>query len=285
MIQSRYMLGILLLLAGTAGAQAAINGSTGSYVVAQGGAISTVVTISDTSAPEVSGIEGMVFTYQIDGGAGSTPWISSIDLLTGTVWAGKVSAANVLTPAGGNLAQYQSRDLFTDTIGDVVNANGTLARVTISAATAPLGVYTLKLTGTKTAGRDSALLNGVGETVPATFTGGTLTIATNGDATLDGKVDAFDLNALAANWQSADNTTWATGDFNHDGKVDAFDLNALAAKWQFGVGGSLEVSLADFPSFGGMTVVPEPASVLVVGQGVVLLMISKRLRRARGLGR
>jgi hypothetical protein len=201
MTPSRFNFAALLLAALAPAAHAAINASTGSYVVAQGSSLTTTVTVADSGAPADADIEGMVFTYQIDGGTGSVPSISSIDLLTNTVWTGHVSPGNVLVPAGGNLPQYQSRDLFTDAPGDFINANGTLARVTISAATAPLGTYNLKLTGTRTAGRDSTFLDGMGWTVPATFTGGTLTVAAAGDATLDGKVDAFDLNALAANWQ------------------------------------------------------------------------------------
>jgi hypothetical protein len=84
-----------------------------------------------------------------------------------------------------------------------------------------------------------------------------------GDATMDGKVDAFDLNKLAAHWQQPTGALWSAGDFTGDGKVDAFDLNALASHWQYGVG-SLEAALAAFPALAGsVTPVPEPASVLV----------------------
>ena len=38
-------------------------------------------------------------------------------------------------------------------------------------------------------------------------------------------------NALAAHWQQTART-WSAGDFTGDGKIDAFDLNALAANWQ-----------------------------------------------------
>jgi regulation of enolase protein 1 (concanavalin A-like superfamily) len=56
-----------------------------------------------------------------------------------------------------------------------------------------------------------------------------------GDANVDGKVDAFDLNILAAHWQLTGSGGPMIGDFNNDGAVDAFDLNIIAAHWQEGV--------------------------------------------------
>jgi hypothetical protein len=52
-----------------------------------------------------------------------------------------------------------------------------------------------------------------------------------GDASLDGMVNAEDLNALALNWRSAD-AVWSTGDFTGDGVVDASDLNWIGIHWQ-----------------------------------------------------
>jgi hypothetical protein len=51
-----------------------------------------------------------------------------------------------------------------------------------------------------------------------------------GDANLDGKIDATDLNDVALNWHS-DAIGWSRGDFNADGRVDATDLNRLALNW------------------------------------------------------
>jgi O-glycosyl hydrolase len=56
-----------------------------------------------------------------------------------------------------------------------------------------------------------------------------------GDANGDGKVDAFDLNMVATNWQTVNAGASTIGDFNGVGKVDAFDLNLLALNWQAGV--------------------------------------------------
>jgi hypothetical protein len=107
-----------------------------------------------------------------------------------------------------------------------------------------------------------------------------LTIAHLGDATLDGKVDAFDLNLLAAHWQQQAGAFWSGGDFNNDGKVDAFDLNVLASNWQFGATSSLPFSaaLAALPVFGGAAPVPEPATLALVPGAAAALLLRRRRR-------
>ena len=55
-----------------------------------------------------------------------------------------------------------------------------------------------------------------------------------GDANLDGKVDATDLNVVGLNWRQ-DMTGWCSGDFVADGVVDAKDLNQLGINWQLDV--------------------------------------------------
>ena len=52
----------------------------------------------------------------------------------------------------------------------------------------------------------------------------------NGDATLNGAVDIFDLNALLAHYNLPG--TWTGGDSTYNGAVDIFDLNALARELQ-----------------------------------------------------
>ena len=56
-----------------------------------------------------------------------------------------------------------------------------------------------------------------------------------GDANLDGKVDAVDLNQIGINWRRMDGVGWANGDFNGDGAVDARDLNLVGINWQRGI--------------------------------------------------
>ena len=46
-----------------------------------------------------------------------------------------------------------------------------------------------------------------------------------GDATLDGKVEAIDLNLLGVFWQNNTVTSWGQGDFDGNGIVNVNDLN------------------------------------------------------------
>ena len=63
-----------------------------------------------------------------------------------------------------------------------------------------------------------------------------------------------------------------------DGKVDAFDLNFLAAHWQSGTGGSLAVAMAAFPVFSGAAV-PEPGTLAALALGATALLRCRRQRR------
>jgi hypothetical protein len=101
-----------------------------------------------------------------------------------------------------------------------------------------------------------------------------------GDATLDGKVDAFDLNKLAAHWQQVSNALWSAGDFTGDGKVNAFDLNLLAANWQFGAA-SFEAASVTAPWGEHQTEsVPEPSTLAAAGACLLLLVGRRSLRPA-----
>lgn len=52
-----------------------------------------------------------------------------------------------------------------------------------------------------------------------------------GDASLDGRVNAVDLNTLGVAWQQAA-FGWHESDFNADGFIDSTDLNAIGINWQ-----------------------------------------------------
>ena len=76
-----------------------------------------------------------------------------------------------------------------------------------------------------------------------------------GDANLDGRVDANDLNTVALNWQMGLGG-WSRGDFNCDGTVDAGDLNLLGANW-----GSTSVRAPRAPLAAALEVAPaEPST-------------------------
>ena len=71
----------------------------------------------------------------------------------------------------------------------------------------------------------------------------------NGDANLDGKVNALDFNAVATNFGDSAKL-WYEGDFNYDGQVDTTDFTSLAQNF----GQTLSA-----PALG--TLVPEPTAV------------------------
>jgi hypothetical protein len=84
-----------------------------------------------------------------------------------------------------------------------------------------------------------------------------------GDANLDGNVNATDLNALGINWQGT--ASWSGGDFTADGAVDAADLNLIGINWQKSV-------LAAASS------VPEPATGIVLAWLLSVIGIWRRGR-------
>jgi hypothetical protein len=73
--------------------------------------------------------------------------------------------------------------------------------------------------------------------------------AIHGDANLDGRVDAQDLNAVGTNWRGTDKS-WEQGDFTGDGMVNADDLNQLALNWQHGVPAPVSTSARIDPASG-----------------------------------
>jgi hypothetical protein len=73
--------------------------------------------------------------------------------------------------------------------------------------------------------------------------------AIQGDANLDGRVDAQDLNAVGTNWRGTDKT-WEQGDFTGDGVVNSEDLNQLALNWQHGVPAPVSTSARIDPASG-----------------------------------
>jgi len=91
-----------------------------------------------------------------------------------------------------------------------------------------------------------------------------------GDANLDGRVSAADLNVLGANFGKAGG--WAAGDFNGTDTVSAADLNILGQYFGFN----------NMPSPGlAVSAVPEPGSFVLLASGAGLAMVYGLRRRRR----
>jgi hypothetical protein len=239
------------------------------YYVAKDSTQSVAIGVTDAASAAADDIEGMTFTLQIAAGTGSTPAINAIDFLTSSIWTGHVSPDLVINAAGGNAPQFKSFTLTTNSEGEFVNANGTLATVGFSAAGATPGDYVLKLVGTNDPGNDSRFGSGLGNSVPATFGNGTLTVVAAGDFTRDNHVNAADIAAMMTaltdlnaykTAKSLDNAGLvAIGDLNGDHQVTNADLQGLLTLLKSG-GGS-------------MAAVPEPAGWMLAVPGAIFLML------------
>src|SRR5437667_1886589 len=103
-----------------------------------------------------------------------------------------------------------------------------------------------------------------------------------GDANLDGKINVDDYGRIdfAVPLGIAG---WANGDFNYDGKINVddygiIDFNVGIQGTPFFTGAGVDGGSA---ALGGVTAVPEPASLAVVVVGAMSLLGGRRRRRAR----
>ena len=85
-----------------------------------------------------------------------------------------------------------------------------------------------------------------------------------GDSDKNGIVNAADFTALAQNFNGS-GKSWSQGDFNGDGTTNALDFNALASNF-----GKTTLPSWALPQGTPGAIVPEPASVALVGLGLLL---------------
>ena len=102
-----------------------------------------------------------------------------------------------------------------------------------------------------------------------------LVVTAPGDANLDLKVDAADLNKLAVNWRKK-GKTWQEADFTGDGQVGPADLNLLAINWQFGVDLPSLVSFDQAWAAALAAAIPEPSSAILLTLTIPMAALRRR---------
>jgi hypothetical protein len=134
---------LVLLSASIASADVLV--TIGDYNLAKGGTVQVPVYVSGDEV-----LMGMEFDFQIADGLGEQPSIQSVDLLTGTMWAGETTGALDIMGMYPQLAMISVTPTADHAAGNGTGGNKLLAVVTLAAsATCPDGTYTLSMADTQ----------------------------------------------------------------------------------------------------------------------------------------
>jgi hypothetical protein len=137
--------------------------------------------------------------------------------------------------------------------------------------------------GTTTIGvSDGASVLFLGPTETGTFAGQTVTGATTiavytyaGDVNFDGLVDASDYGIIDNYFQFPGTTGYANGDFNYDGVIDAGDYGIIDNTFQLQ---GAPIPMGGGSVGAGLTAVPEPAAIGLLGIAGAVAAVRRRRR-------
>jgi len=101
-----------------------------------------------------------------------------------------------------------------------------------------------------------------------------------GDVNLDGNVDSDDYVVLKGNFGTTGGATWYDGDFDGDGNVNFEDLYALETNFEYTSNPHPDMTIPDVWASSGGSLLPEPATLLLLGAGAMALTIRRGKRRA-----
>ena len=138
--------------------------------------------------------------------------------------------------------------------------------------------------GTTTIGvSDGATILFLGPTETGTWAGQTVTGSTTiamytyaGDVNFDGLVDASDYGIIDNYFQFPGTTGYANGDFNYDGVIDAGDYGIIDNTFQL-QGAPIPTGAGSIAA--GLTGVPEPAALGIIGIASAVASLRRRRRR------
>jgi autotransporter-associated beta strand protein len=231
-----------------------------------------------TSSSSVNAIKG---TVELAAGGNKVIKTAAISMANG----GKINLQdNKLVVTGGDAGSL-SGGKYTGVAGQIQSGrnggtwDGTGIVTTQSNAASGTQLTTLGVASNATLGRSS--FGGV--SVGASDVLVMYTYA--GDANLNGKIDGDDYFAIDSHLAFPASASWSNGDFNYDGKINGDDYFLIDANAGNGLGtfsttggidgGGIEGASA---SSLGITAVPEPASIGVIGVAAAALLGRRRRR-------
>ena len=224
------------------------------------------------------------------------------------VSASALATSSVTVSSGATLSLAPAVQAVVTGLSVAGKVNLNTGRVTIAAG----GMTESDLRAAVIAGRNNGTWNGTSgiESSAAAIANGTravgykangsgsLTVAfsAQGDTNLDGFVNLTDLSSILASgkYNTGATANWAQGDFNYDGVANLTDLSQILSTGLYNQGSYLSYTPASNqagglngdPSLagglgmnGGMVVVPEPSTAVLVGIGMALACLGLRNRR------